>query len=146
MTISQKTFFLILILMLASQVNGDQLPDTFGNRLAAAKRYLDVMPTELSVNEIIKENAKNLPEQYQSTYIKWIGEQIDIDSLNIAMLTSMAKNFTVKELNALAAFYGSPEGRSSMRKIGKYMADVMPLILQEIEKANKALKVKLAKH
>jgi hypothetical protein len=51
------------------------------------------------------------------------------------MLASMAKHFTVDELNALADFYGSREGRSAMKKFGAYMADIMPVIEQEMTKA-----------
>jgi hypothetical protein len=47
----------------------------------------------------------------------------------------MVRHFTVRELNALTDFYGSPEGRSAMKKFGAYMADVMPAIQQEMARA-----------
>jgi hypothetical protein len=36
---------------------------------------------------------------------------------------------------ALAAFYGSPLGKSAMQKLGAYMADIMPVVQVEIMKA-----------
>jgi len=51
------------------------------------------------------------------------------------MKESMVKNFTADELKALADFYGSPVGKSAMKKFGAYMADVMPSIQAEVEKA-----------
>ena len=39
---------------------------------------------------------------------------------------------TALALVALAAFYGSPEGRSITKKFGAYMADVMPAIQEEL--------------
>ena len=41
----------------------------------------------------------------------------------------------VKEINALAAFYASPEGRSITKKFGAYIADVMPAIQEEMAQA-----------
>jgi len=49
----------------------------------------------------------------------------------------MVRHFTVRELNALADFYGSPEGRSVMNKFGSYMADITPALQQEMLRAIK---------
>jgi hypothetical protein len=38
------------------------------------------------------------------------------------------KHFTAEELQALANFYGSPVGKSAMKKFGQFMADAMPNI------------------
>ena len=62
-------------------------------------------------------------------------KHIHVEVLERAALASMAKHFTVDELNALADFYGSREGRSAMKKIGAYIADVMPVIQQNMTKA-----------
>jgi hypothetical protein len=35
----------------------------------------------------------------------------------------------------LADFYGSPVGKSAMKKFGAYMADIMPVVQAEIMKA-----------
>jgi len=40
-------------------------------------------------------------------------------------------------LNALADFYESPEGNSAMKKMGEYMADVMPTLQEEMVRAVK---------
>jgi uncharacterized protein len=47
----------------------------------------------------------------------------------------MANHFTVGELNALTDFYGSPEGKSAMKKFGAYMSEIMPVIQQEMSHA-----------
>ena len=47
----------------------------------------------------------------------------------------MVKNFTVGELKALVAFYGSPEGRSANEKFPTYMRETIPQIQQEVKKA-----------
>ena len=53
---------------------------------------------------------------------------MDLDKFTSIIRDSMVKNFTAEELQALANFYGSPVGRSAMKKFGQYMADAMPHI------------------
>jgi hypothetical protein len=55
--------------------------------------------------------------------------------LERAAMASMVKVFTAEELNALADFFGSPVGKAAMGKFGVYMADVMPVIQQEMFRA-----------
>ena len=55
------------------------------------------------------------------------------------MTDAMVKHFTTDELKALADFYGSPVGKSAMQKFGAYMADVMPAIQAEMQKAQAKL-------
>ena len=50
-------------------------------------------------------------------------------------MEGLVKNFTVGELNAMTAFYGSPDGQSASKKFGAYMAGIMPQIQQEVKKA-----------
>jgi len=42
---------------------------------------------------------------------------VDIAALSKAMIDAMVKNFTTKELKALADFYGSPVGKSAMQNL-----------------------------
>ena len=51
----------------------------------------------------------------------------------------MVKHFTADELNAMADFYSSKHGASAMSKFGIYMADVMPILMQEIQRAVREL-------
>lgn len=144
MNIFRKIFFTFFLLTIALQSIGGELPDTFGNRLAAAKRYMDVMPTEQAVREMIEHSAQNIPEQHRRVYMNFLTLAIDTEALNATMLSVLAKHFTVKELNALAKFYGSEAGRSSMKKFGAYMSDVMPFIQQEVSKAHDLLLKQIA--
>ena len=53
-------------------------------------------------------------------------KHLDLGKLRLILRDSMVKNFTAEELQALANFYGSPIGRSAMKKFGQYMVDAMP--------------------
>ncbi len=108
-----------------------ELPDTYGNRLVAAERYLRVANMKDMMRDMIIETAKNLPEKIRGAYIALMNKHIHVEVIERVALASMVKHFTVDELNALADFYGSKEGRSAMKKFGAYMGDVMPVIQQE---------------
>lgn len=116
-----------------------EIPDTHGNRLAAARHYIEAVPMEEMVRDMVSESAKNLPEHVRPSYVQFMKRAIRVDVMEGAALASMAQHFSVKELNALTKFYGSPEGQSAMRKFGAYMADVMPVIQQEMLRAQKLL-------
>ncbi len=49
----------------------------------------------------------------------------------------MVRTFTARELDALANFYGSPEGQSALAKFGQYMAALMPTMNEEMSRASK---------
>ena len=47
----------------------------------------------------------------------------------------MANTFTVPELKALIAYFGSPEGKSSQAKMGQYIDQVSPEVRKAIDAA-----------
>lgn len=133
-------FLLGMIAVSPCVVIAGDLPDTYGNRLAAAERYLQVASMKDMMRDTIVETAKNLPEKVGVAYVSLMNKHIRVEILERAALASMAKHFTVDELNALADFYGSKEGRSAMKKFGAYMGDVMPVIQQEMGRAQMEIK------
>ena len=133
-------FLLVMIAVSPYVVMAGDLPDTYGNRLAAAERYLQVASMKDMMRDLIVETAKNLPEKVRGAYVSLMNEHIRVEILERAALASMAKHFTVDELNALAEFYGSNEGRSAMKKFGAYMGDVMPVIQQEMGRVQMEIK------
>lgn len=130
---------LILVLSLLSfwpaHVFAGDIPDTPGNRQAAAERYLAVASLESMMRDVIEKTAENLPEDQRKGFVDLMGKHVRIGVLERSAVASMVRHFTVRELNALADFYGSPEGKSAMKKFGLYMADVMPVIDQEMKRA-----------
>jgi hypothetical protein len=140
---SKSIYTVYLLGMMAISIHaaiaGD-LPDTYGNRLVAGERYLNVVSMKDIMRDMILETAKNLPEKVRGVYIALMNKHIDVAMLERVTLASMAKHFTVDELNALADFYSSKEGRSAMKKFGAYMADIMPVLNQEMGRAQMEIK------
>jgi len=124
----------IMVLLMVSTAFA--LEDTSLNRLAQAERYLEATPPKDMFQDIAEQMAMNFDPSQRKAVKDMITKHLDIEALTRTMKDAMVKHFTADELNALADFYGSPAGKSSMKKFGVYMADVMPSVQAEIVKAN----------
>jgi hypothetical protein len=111
------------------------LEDSKANREQEVARYLKATPPKEMFEDMAEQMAKNLPADQREDFKALLVKHLDIEALTKAMTDSMVKSFTADELKALADFYGSPVGKSAMKKFGTYMADVMPSIQNEIMKA-----------
>lgn len=140
-----KPLLIALLLSFSTLSFASEILDTPANRKIAAERYMTVVSMENMMSDVITQSAKNIPEQQRSRFINLMTQYVRLDVLEREALSSMIKHFSVKELNALADFYGSPEGQSAVKKLGVFMADVTPLIQQEIFRAAKQLKADSAK-
>jgi hypothetical protein len=134
-----RNFMVIgLILMVSACADTGQvksLPDNPENRTAAAKLYLKAMPPKDMLQSLATRVAPNLPEKDRKAFVD-IMQSPDLEAAaDRITLEGLVKNFTVGELNAMTAFYGSPEGQSAAKKFGPYMMGVMPQIQQEVKKA-----------
>jgi hypothetical protein len=111
------------------------LPDNPENRTAAAERYLKAMPPKEMLQGLAARVTSNLPEKDRAAFVEVMGSADLEKATSRITMEGLVKNFTVGELTAMTAFYGSPEGQSAAKKFGPYMAGVMPQIQQEIRKA-----------
>jgi hypothetical protein len=100
--------------------------------LAAADRLLAVQDLKGVTTDMAKKVSAGLPVEQQQAYIDGMTAPAFLAQLNEAARQSMAKHFTVEELDALAEFYAKPIAKSAMAKMGDYMTDLMPLIQSQI--------------
>ena len=133
-----RNFMVVGLMLMASACTDTgqvkSLPDNPENRSVAAKRSLEAMPPKELLQGMATRFAPNMPEKDRKTFLEVMGSADLEKAANRIMEEGMAKNFTIGELNAMTAFYGSPEGKSAAKKFGPYMAGVMPQIQQEIKK------------
>ncbi|MGH8045677.1 MAG: DUF2059 domain-containing protein [Chthoniobacterales bacterium] len=125
----------LLIVLCGLSLNCLALEDTPENRAKEADRYLSATPPAELFADMTANMAKNMPEGQREQFTTMMTKNLDIAALSEAMKQSMIKVFTADELQALANFYSSKEGKSAMKKFGVYMADVMPVMQSEIQKA-----------
>lgn len=132
----------ILIMVMASACSDGQqgqsaksLPDNPENRIVVAKRYLEVMPPKEMLQGMANRVVARLPETNRKAFMDVMSSQ-DIEKAAYRFtLDSLVKHFTVDELNAMVAFYGSPAGQAAYKKFSPYMGEIMPQIQQEVKKA-----------
>ena len=133
-------YFMVIGLLLMASACSDtgqvkSLPDNPENRTAAAKRFMETMPPKDMLQGLASRVSPNLPEKDRKAFLEVMSSaDIETAASRITM-EGLVKNFTVGELNAMTAFYGSPEGQSAYKKFGPYMAGIMPQIQQEVKKA-----------
>lgn len=99
-------------------------------RLKAAEAYEKATPVEEIVSGMLNDIARNPQVGLSPQQVEAIRSSINMEELRKVTVESMAKHFTVQELEALSSFYGSSEGQSIMKKMPAYMSDVMPYIQQ----------------
>ncbi len=98
----------------------------------AIERYLEVVPTKVMMDDMALKLAKTIPEKEQAEFIDFMTKKFNMKLLEAAMKKSMQKRFTLPEIEYLIATSSSPEGKSVMKKMGDYMADIMPVIEAEV--------------
>jgi hypothetical protein len=125
----------LLLLLLLLPAFHALASDSEEERVAAAKRYLEVAQMRKITDDAVTEMAKAFPAEQRDKFLEFMHNAVRPEVLERAAMASMVKVFTAEELNALADFFGSPVGKSAMGKFGAYMADVMPIIQQEMFRA-----------
>jgi hypothetical protein len=115
----------------ASALSHASLPDTPENRALEARRYLAAVPPTDMFADMAESMAEVMPQKEAEELQEMMTKHIDLVAFETFLLESMARHFTAEELGALADFYSSPVGRSSMDKFDGYMADAMPFIQEQ---------------
>jgi len=132
-----RIYLLIVVFLTCFSQMAIALDDTSKNRESQAERYLKVTTPKEMMDDMTEKVSSNLPLESRELYKNMMTKHLDIEFLTSLMKNAMIKHFTADELKALADFYGSPIGKSAMKKFGAYMADIMPHIQTEIMKAQK---------
>jgi hypothetical protein len=130
-----KKFMLAFAVMTLLSTSVRALEDSPANREKEAERYLTVMTVREMFTDMAEQMSKTMPEDKRQAFKDLFSKHIDIPALEKAMKAALVKHFTADELKALADFYSTPFGKSAMKKMPKYMADLMPTIQQEVMKA-----------
>ena len=103
-------------------------PDTPEARRVAVGQYFKVQPMSDMMNDMQERMMQGVPPQMRASMQQSRLSASDIQMIESAATDSMVRHFTIGEIEALTAFYSSPEGRSVMKKMPDYMADLMPTI------------------
>lgn len=111
------------------------IEDTPDHRAAQAERYLAAVPISEMIQSLAEQMAPPGDVEMRRQFIEAATLHLDIEMVARIMREALVRVYTADELCALADFYSSPAGRSATRKMGHYLAEVMPRLQEEIRKA-----------
>jgi hypothetical protein len=114
------------------------LDDTPENRANIAEEYLRVVPTQEVMADLAEKLALNLPAPDRELFKSLLSKYLDFNAVREANKQALIKFFTADELQAMRDFYGTPQGKSILKKMGSYMGDLMPTMQLQVAKAMQA--------
>jgi hypothetical protein len=112
---------LALVLMLPSIPAGAQ-----GDRRSAAEAYARVVDYRLLIEKAATRRA---------AFIAFLTEEVDFDMTRFYATSAMVDLFEASELQALASFAATPEGRSALAKLPALGGILNPIVERQIEDA-----------
>jgi hypothetical protein len=123
---------LALALMLASSPAGAQ-----SDRRAAAEAYARVVDYPLLIEKAATRKAAELPAAEREAFVEFITDQVDFDMTRFYAISAMVDLFEADELEALASFATTPQGRSALAKLPALGAILIPIVERQIEDAER---------
>ena len=130
-----KYQFLTAILFCSIAFSALALDDSKENREFQAKRYMASQPSEEMLKDMSKSMSMNLPPEQRKDFRVMILNYVDIAVIDEVSHRALVKYFTADELASLADYYSTPLAKSATKKMGSYMAELMPSIQAEFLQA-----------
>lgn len=111
------------------------LPDTPEQRQLLVDRYFKAVSFGDFQREMVEQMSSNIPPEHQAQFLDTMSNKVRWDNIEAAAKESLARHMTVSELSAFLAFVEKPEGKSALSKMRFYMADLNPVVQQEVFRA-----------
>lgn len=109
-----------------------QKDDDNAARVKQAELFLKVSPPQDLVAQMMSSLATSPRVKLSEADIKSIESTFDYSTLRKAMLDALVKNFNVDELKTMTQLYGSPSGQAVIHKMPGYLADLGPVLQQQL--------------
>jgi hypothetical protein len=108
-----------------------------GDRQAAAEAYAGVVDYPLLIEKAATRRAAELPLSERDAFIEFITKEVDFEMTRFYAIIAMVDLFEPRELQALASFAATPEGRSALAKLPALGAVLTPIVERQIEDAER---------
>jgi hypothetical protein len=128
---------LSLVVALSSASIAAAQTDTPEARVQAVDRYFREVSMRDMMTEMVTEVSKQLPPEQRAPFETALLRNLRLDVVEAAARKSLARHLTVEELDTFTEFLRRPAGKSAMGKMKFYMADLMPVVQEEIVRAIK---------
>jgi hypothetical protein len=107
------------------------------DRRAAAEAYARVVDYALLIEKAASRRAAELPASEREAFIAFIIRRVDFEMTRFYAISAMVDLFEASELQALASFAATPEGRSALAKLPALGAVLNPIVERQIEDAER---------
>ena len=111
--------------------------DTPEARVQAVDRYFKEVSMRDMMTEMVTEVSKQLPPEQRSAFETALLRNLRLDVVETAARQSLARHLSVEEIDTFTEFLRRPAGKSAMGKMKFYLADLMPVVQDEIVRAIK---------
>jgi hypothetical protein len=111
-----------------------------GDRRAAAEAYARVVDYPLLIEKAATQRAAELPAAEREAFIQFVTGRVDFEMTRFYAISAMVDLFEVSELEALASFAGTPEGRSALAKLPALGAILTPIVGRQITDAERGFR------
>ena len=111
--------------------------DTPEARVQAVDRYFKEVSMRDMMAEMVVEVAKQLPPDQRAAFETALLKNLRLEVIETSARQSLARHLTVEEMDTFTEFLKRPAGKSAMGKMKFYMADLMPVVQEEIVRAIK---------
>lgn len=123
---------LALVLTLPSSPAGAQ-----ADRRSAAEAYARIVDYPLLIQSAATRRAADLPASERKAFLAFITDEVDVDMTRFYAISAMVDVFEASELEALASFAATPEGRSALAKLPALGAILNPIVERQIKDAER---------
>ncbi len=143
-----KNFFLLLILFfLTTEITSgspqslaaSMKPD-MAERIRLSKDLHDIRHIRDRINETITSASAMVPEGDRADFEQYVQSHVDYDALEEKSIHYAAEVYTVPELKAMIAYFGSPDGQSAEAKGEIFAEKIGKDVTKEIDAAILAAK------
>jgi hypothetical protein len=107
------------------------------DRRSAAEAYARVVDYPLLIEKAATRRAAELPAAEREAFIEFVTEKVDFDMTRFYAISAMVDLFEASELQALASFAATPQGRSALAKLPALGAVLNPIIERQIADAER---------
>jgi hypothetical protein len=108
---------------------------TLERRVALAKEMHEFRSTREQIDGAVHQVALRFPQGDRQGFITSMMAALNYAAIERISVDAMAETFTVKELEAMVAYYSKPEAKSITQKTPLWAEKVQPEITRMIDKA-----------
>lgn len=110
-------------------------PATYEARMELAEDMHEIRSTRAQIDQALLQVAGNLPPQEKKAFIQSMQIMLDYEELESLSIKTMAKTFTLEELQAMVNYYASAEGQQAEERYDIYEKKMRPEIVKMIDEA-----------